>query len=142
MLANSVGPRLRLLRNALSARSIAVSEPFGLPTGSLTVMSLVSGNAGCSQSELADWAGITGPALVGIIDELERRELVTRERSSTDRRRNMLVLTQKGTRTMETMFEKVAQIEEPIRQELGEEDTRKLIEYIDRAVAAMASAGK
>ena len=40
ILEGSVGPRVRLLRNALSARSIAVSAPHGLPTGSLTVLAL------------------------------------------------------------------------------------------------------
>ena len=35
ILEGSVGPRVRLLRNALSARSIAVSAAQGLPTGSL-----------------------------------------------------------------------------------------------------------
>ena len=121
----------------LSARSIAVSEPFGLPTGALTVMSLVSGNPGCSQAQLASQAGITGPGLVSIIDKLEKRGLVTRERSTDDRRRNMLVLTDEGTRTLEALFAEVTQIEQPIRDALGEEDVRKLIELIDRAVAAM-----
>ena len=33
LLADAVGPRVRLLRNALAARSIAALEEFGLPTG-------------------------------------------------------------------------------------------------------------
>ena len=44
----------------LHSRSITVSEPFGLPTGSLTVMSLIAANPGNSQKQLADWAGMTG----------------------------------------------------------------------------------
>ena len=43
-LANAVGPRVRLLRNALAARSIAALEEFALPTGSLTVLSLIAAN--------------------------------------------------------------------------------------------------
>ena len=41
ILAGSVGPRVRLLRNVLSARSIVVSAPYELPTGSLTVLALL-----------------------------------------------------------------------------------------------------
>jgi len=100
-------------------------------------MSLIAANPGSSQKELADWAGIAGPALVGIVDELEKRELVKRERSPEDRRRNMLMLTTKGDRTMDVMFSAVTQIEEPIRQALGDEDMRQFIELIDRAVAAL-----
>ena len=39
---------MRLLRNYLQSRSIAVSEPYGLPLGSLTVMSLIAANPGCA----------------------------------------------------------------------------------------------
>ncbi|MCL6251999.1 MarR family winged helix-turn-helix transcriptional regulator [Altererythrobacter sp. KTW20L] len=121
----------------LHARSIAVSEPFGLPTGSLTIMSLIAANPGNSQKQLADWAGITGPALVGVVDELENRGLVTRERSQQDRRRNSLILTDKGQRTTEAMMAAVATIEAPIRDSLGSEDMRQLIMLVDRAVGAL-----
>lgn len=121
----------------LHARSIAVSEPFGLPTGSLTVMSLIWANPGNSQKQLADWAGITSPGLVGLVDELENRGLVTRERSVSDRRRNSLVLTDKGKRTTEVMMTTVSNIEAPIRDALGPEDMQQLISLVDRAVNAL-----
>jgi DNA-binding MarR family transcriptional regulator len=135
--SDSVGPRIRLLRNVLQARSIAVSEPFGLPTGSLTIMCLIGANPGSSQKQLAEWAGITSPGLVGVVDELEGRGLVARVRSLTDRRRNSLVLSEKGQRTMETMLTAVSQIEAPIRDVLGQADMHRLIDMIDRAVHAM-----
>lgn len=134
---NSVGPRLRLLRNALHGRSVAASEPFGLPTGSLTVMALMAANPGSSQASLADWAGITGPSLVGIIDELERRGLVKRERSEKDRRRNMMVVTDKGERTMAALFSAVAEIEAPIRGQFSAEEMRQFIGFLDRALVAL-----
>lgn len=137
LFSDAVGPRVRLLRNLLHSSSIAVSEPFGLPTGSLTIMCLIAANPGSSQKELAEWAGITSPGLVGVVDELENRGLVTRVRSQTDRRRNSLVLTEKGQRTMETMLAAVSQIEAPIRDALGPDDMRQLIDLVDRAVAAM-----
>ncbi len=138
ILSNSIGPRVRLLRNALYARSMEVSEPFGLPTGSLTVIALISANPGSSQSELAHWAGITGPSLVGIIDDLEKRGIVTRERSSKDRRRNMLVLTAEGEQTMHNLFAEVTQIEKPLREELGKKDMALLVSLLERATAAVA----
>ncbi len=128
---------MRLLRNHLQARSIAASEPFGLPLGSLTVMSLISGNPGSSQKQLADWAGITGPGLVGIVDDLERRGLVTRIRSKEDRRRNMLVLTEAGHQQMTTMFATVTEIEAPLRDALGPEDMARFVALLDKAIAAL-----
>ncbi len=141
-LDTSIGPRVRLLRNALHAGSLAVSEPFGLPTGSLTVMALVSANPGSSQAELAAKAGITGPSLVGLLDELEQRGLLVRRRDELDRRRNILVLTDKGTATMELLFATVSTIESPIRAALGEADLVQFTSLLDRAIAAIGQQGR
>ena len=141
LLSRHVGPRVRLLRNMLNTRSIAVSEPFGLPTGSLTIMALMAQNPGSSQVELAQYAGITGPSLVGIVDELERRGLVQRERSKEDRRRNMLVVTDKGERTMNALFDEVRHIEDPIQEELSAEELDQFISLIDRIIIAVADKG-
>lgn len=103
-------------------------------------MCLISGNPGSSQKQLAEWAGITGPGLVGVLDELEKRGLVTRESSPVDRRRNVLVLTRKGARAMEAMFSAVSEIEAPIREALGPEGMERFIEFVDRAVAALQDA--
>jgi len=137
ILDGSVGPRVRLLRNVLSARSISVSAPYGLPTGSLTVLSLVAANPGSSQTALAHRAGINKSALVGIVDELERRGLAARDRSSDDRRRNSLSVTDEGRKAMDTLFAQVTQEEASLREALGEKDMEQLLSLLDRAIAAL-----
>ena len=101
-------------------------------------MALVDANPGSSQAALAARAGITGPSLVGIIDELEKRGLLTRERSAEDRRRNMLVLSPKGEETMHRLFAEVTGIEAPIRDALGARDMAKLAQLLERALTALA----
>jgi DNA-binding MarR family transcriptional regulator len=137
LLAGSVGPRVRLLRNLLAARSIAVSAPQGLPTGSLTVLSLMAGNPGSSQTALAARAGINKSALVGIVDELENMGLAARDRSAADRRRNTLTVTAAGEAAMQTLFAAVTREEEPIREALGARDMAQLLDLLDRALAAL-----
>lgn len=137
ILAGSVGPRVRLLRNVLSARSISVSAPYGLPTGSLTVLSLVAANPGSSQTALAHRAGINKSALVGIVDELERRGLAARDRSSADRRRNSLSVTDEGRAAMDALFAQVTQEETAIRDALGARDMAQLLDLLDRAISAL-----
>jgi DNA-binding MarR family transcriptional regulator len=136
-LANTVGPRVRLLRNALAARSIAALEEFGLPTGSLTVLSLIAANPGSNQTALAKAAGVNKSALVGIVDELEKRGLAARDRSASDRRRNHLTVTPEGEKAMEAMLARVAGGEDQLREALGPRDHAKLLELIDRANAAL-----
>ena len=136
-LAGSVGPRIRLLHNVLAARSIAALEPFGLPTGSHTVLSLIAANPGLTQTALADAAGLNKSALVGIVDELEKRGLAARDRSSSDRRRNHLTVTPKGEAEMKTMFASVDPGEAKIREALGPKDHALLLELLDRTYAAL-----
>lgn len=128
------------MRNTLNSASITASEPFRLPTGSLTVMALVSANPGSSQSDLAVQAGITGPSLVGIVDALEKQGMITRVRSEQDRRRNMLVLTEQGERTMQKLFSQVNGIEDSIRAELSEQELRQFTALLDRAIGALVKA--
>lgn len=137
ILSGSVGPRARLLRNVLSARSISVSAPYGLPTGSLTVLSLIAANPGSSQTALAHRAGINKSALVGIVDELEKRGMAARDRSSTDRRRNSLSVTDAGRQAMDTLFEQVTREEASIRAALGDKDLAQLLLLLDRAIDAL-----
>ncbi|BBC71209.1 conserved hypothetical protein [Altererythrobacter sp. B11] len=141
ILAGSIGPRIRLLRDELSQRSITVSAPYGLPTGSLTVLSLIAANPGSSQIELARQAGINKSALVGIVDELERRGLAGRGRSSADRRRNSLTVTPEGEKQMQKLFGVVTENEAPIREALNPREMAQLIELVDRAIAALDSRG-
>ena len=137
ILAGSVGPRVRLLRNVLSARSIVVSAPYELPTWSLTVLALIAANPGSSQTELASRAGLNKSALVGIVDQLEQRGLVERDRAASDRRRYQVSVTPEGERTIDELFAVVTAEEAPIRDALGERDMATLLALLDRAIAAL-----
>lgn len=137
ILEGSVGPRVRLLRNALSARSIAVSAPHGLPTGSLTVLALIAANPGSSQSALAKRSGLNKSALVGIVDQLETRGLVERDRVANDRRRYQVSVTAEGERTMQALFAAVHAKEGPIRAALGVRDLATLLGLLDRAIESL-----
>jgi DNA-binding MarR family transcriptional regulator len=137
ILAGSVGPRVRLLRNALTARSIAASAPYALPTGSLTVLALIAANPGSSQSALARRAGLNKSALVGIVDQLEAKGLAARDRSESDRRRNQITVTAAGEAAMQALFVAVAAEESVIRDALGGADLAVLLGLLDRAIAAL-----
>ena len=137
ILEGSVGPRVRLLRNVLGARSIAVSAPHELPTGSLTVLALIAANPGRSQTALADRAGLNKSALVGIVDQLEKRGLAERVRVSTDRRRYRVTVTPAGKEMIDTLFSLVDPAEWPIRDALGERGMATLLSLLDQAIVAL-----
>jgi DNA-binding MarR family transcriptional regulator len=137
VLSNAVGPRARLLRNLLRMRASMVSEPYGLPAGSLTVLSLVSANQGCSPSALADRSGLFKANVVSIVNELEERSLVRRVRSEQDRRYKAVSLTEQGRDLMEALNAEMATIEASIQEEFGLQEMAQFTEYLDRAIAAL-----
>jgi DNA-binding MarR family transcriptional regulator len=137
VLSDMVFPRVRQLRNLLAARSVAALTPTGLPTGSLTILSLIAANPGRSQAALARRAGINKSALVGIVDQLEKAGLAARDRSEVDRRRNTLTVTESGLAAMEAMHEAAKAIEEPLREALGKEDVEILAGLLERSFEAL-----
>ncbi len=104
-------------------------------------MALIAANVGRSQSELAEQAGLATPSMVTLVDELERLDMVRRVKSEIDRRRNDLVLTERGRETTEKLFSQVTQIEAPIREALGEKDFTVFVQMLDKAVAALRDNG-
>jgi DNA-binding MarR family transcriptional regulator len=87
-----------LLRLARELRK--ETEQLGVTARQATLLWLVKRSPGLSLAELAAEEGISPPALSGHVDRLERAGLLERVRSSEDRRRVGLRLTEEGARLM------------------------------------------
>ena len=87
-----------LLRLARELRK--ETEQLGVTARQATLLWLVKRNPGLSLAELAAEEGISPPAMSGHVDRLERAGLIERIRSSDDRRRVGLRLTDDGARLM------------------------------------------
>jgi DNA-binding MarR family transcriptional regulator len=133
-----VGPGALLLSNALTSRSLAALVPFGLPAGSLSLLTLIHANPNCSQADLSRATGMSQSGVVSILDELERNGLAARSQWPGDRRRNKLSLTVEGEAQLHEMVAIQKAQEEPIREELSSIELRQLIALLDRAYAALA----
>jgi DNA-binding MarR family transcriptional regulator len=87
-----------LLRLARELRK--ETEQLGITARQATLLWLVKRSPGLSLAELAAEEGISPPALSGHVDRLERAGLIDRVRSSEDRRRVGLRLTDEGARLL------------------------------------------
>src|SRR5687768_11012675 len=98
--AEGVAAELRpvLLRLARELRK--ETEQLGITARQATLLWLMKRNPGLSLAELAAEEGISPPAMSGHVDRLERIGLIERVRSSEDRRRVGLRLTDEGLRLM------------------------------------------
>jgi DNA-binding MarR family transcriptional regulator len=76
------------------------TEQLGITARQVTFLWLVKRSPGLSLAELAAEEGISAPAMSGHVDRLERAGLLERLRSSDDRRRVGLRLTDEGERLL------------------------------------------
>jgi DNA-binding MarR family transcriptional regulator len=76
------------------------TEQLGITARQATLLWLVKRNPGLSLAELAAEEGISPPAMSGHVDRLERAGLIERIRSTGDRRRIGLRLTEDGVRLL------------------------------------------
>lgn len=95
-LGGFVGYRIRRAWLAVQADLVNALKPFGLRIITYSALALVMSNPGLSQAQLATLMEIERPNLVSIIDELQKRGLLTRDKSPKDGRAYALHLTTDG----------------------------------------------
>ncbi|HIE1099446.1 MarR family transcriptional regulator [Stenotrophomonas maltophilia] len=80
--------------------------PHGLSEGRFIVLFLLHGAGGTLPPHaLAERAGVTRATISGLLDGLQREGLLQRRSDAEDGRRLQIVLTAKGARLAETLFE-------------------------------------
>lgn len=84
--------------NAIQTDVNAALAPFDLRMVTFSALVVIVDNPGLRQSHLADLLSIERPNLVVILDELEGRDLISRDRASDDRRAYALQVTLAGRR--------------------------------------------
>jgi DNA-binding MarR family transcriptional regulator len=89
------------LGNEIAARADDPLAAMGLSGRQYMVLAVLSPGAPPSQLELAGLCGLLPAQVVPVIDELERRGFVERQRSEADRRRSVVTLTAAGTEILE-----------------------------------------
>lgn len=95
-----------------------------------SVLVVISGNPGLSQSELAATLGIERARLVRLLHRLERRGLTQRLPSSADGRRHALRLTRDGNALLTRAKALAAQHEAALKEKVGAERYRVLLETL------------
>lgn len=127
VLRRFVGYHLKRGTSVLQADMNAALRPFDLRMVSFSVLAMVVGNPGLRQSQLADALAVERPNLVVILDHLEDRGLITRDRISADRRAYALNPTPKGRRLCDRATAAVAAHEARMFEAITETDRRAII---------------
>ncbi|WP_281245174.1 MULTISPECIES: MarR family winged helix-turn-helix transcriptional regulator [Amycolatopsis] len=100
-----------------------------------TVLMAAAERGGLSQRELGELLGIDPSAVVSLVDDLQRADLVRRDPHPEDRRTRLVVLTETGVKAFRQASDLGAKVEDEVLAPLdaGERDTlRDLLRRVAR----------
>src|SRR5438477_4060914 len=87
---------LRRISQAIDVWSRRLWQDYGLTAPQLAVLREILGGQNVSPGTLAQVLHLSQPTVTGILGRLERRGLIRRERSTTDRRSVIIAATEQG----------------------------------------------
>jgi DNA-binding MarR family transcriptional regulator len=117
---------LKRLGFAAKERALAAYEETGLHPYHHAVLIVLGEDAPETQGSIADALGYDRGQLVGLLDELEERELVERKRDPNDRRRHVVRLTPEGKKMLRRLRSLSSQIEDAFLAPLDEDERATL----------------
>jgi DNA-binding MarR family transcriptional regulator len=135
-LSSFLGFRLRRVQNQFSRDFQAKTKSWELRAGMFSSLELIAANPGISQAVLSAEVGLDKSALVPLIDALEGRGWVERTRSTTDRRRNHLSITDAGRGELDRLFDVLAVTEAAGQAALTEEEREIVSRALDKVYHA------
>ncbi|MDB5899870.1 MAG: transcriptional regulator, MarR family-like protein [Ramlibacter sp.] len=106
--------------------------PYQLKPVDFSVLSVVAHNPGITSRQLCTTLGILPPNLVGMVNALEKRELILREPHPRDGRAMGLHLTGAGQKMMRDAEQTAAALEADVASRLSPTELRTLISLLKK----------
>jgi DNA-binding MarR family transcriptional regulator len=107
-----------------------VGEPLGLRPVEFTLLQLILANPNTTQKRLCELLRVPAPQMTVILDRLQERNWVARERDANDRRALHLKLTPEGKRLAEHSLSALAESENAINNVLSGGERMILLELL------------
>ncbi|MHB8643820.1 MAG: MarR family winged helix-turn-helix transcriptional regulator [Gaiellaceae bacterium] len=123
---------LKRLGTAAKERSLAAYEEAGFSPYHHAVLALLDEGSRETQGAVADALGYDRGMLVGILDELEQKNLIERKRDPNDRRRHVVRLTADGKRALGKLRAISRRLENEFFAPLDEDERRQMYELMQR----------
>ncbi|HEX3915737.1 MAG TPA: MarR family winged helix-turn-helix transcriptional regulator [Caulobacteraceae bacterium] len=131
-LPDLLGFHLRLAQTAVTRDFGASLAEIDLTQKQCATLELIGANPGVSQVDLAGILGADRATMMAIVDRLEARDLVKRERSRADRRRQHLNLTEAGAAMLTRAKALIAEHEERFKRRFSASELGALVSSLRR----------
>ena len=100
--------------------------------GLFSLLCLVRFNAGIAQIELGSNLGVDKASIVALLDRLERAGLIERRRSTRDRRRQGISLTEAGAAEFDSLMMQVRQLERHMASRFNKQEMEQFLAFLHR----------
>ena len=134
----STGYRIKLLSQLLYRKFSDRLEPFGLTPFHWLVLCCLWQEDGLPTSAIGEKLQQVGGTLTGVLDRMEERGFVRRERDPIDRRICRIWLTQSGMELEQTLPQITADLHAETWEGVSERDLEQFSRSLDRAIANLS----
>lgn len=118
--------------DAVMPRFRKIFNDFGLTEQQWRVLRVLWETDDVTIKDLADFTLIAAPSLVGIVDRLERDGFVTRQRSTTDRRKVNVLVTTAGSELEDRIMPRVASAYVELKQSVDADTWSQVLVGLQR----------
>jgi DNA-binding MarR family transcriptional regulator len=134
--AQHSGALLDHLARRMRLRSEAVLAPLGLRPRHLVALTVLRDGGGSTQQALAATLEMDGTNIVGLLNDLEAKNLIERRRSPEDRRRHMVELTKTGATQLSNVEFALSSVEDEVLGALDETQRETLYSLLHQAAGS------
>lgn len=137
--ARRSGALIDYLARHLRRRSESALTPLGLRTRHLVALTVLRERGEVTQQDLAAALVLDSTNIVGLLNELESKDLAERRRSPSDRRRHVVSLTSEGLRVLCEAEAALAAVEDEVFEALDRTQRDQLHQLLVAATSAASS---
>ena len=130
----NLGYKLKLTSQLMYRNFLQKLEPYGLTPFHYLVLCCLWQQDGLSSSEIADKLKQLGATLTGVVDRMEKRDLVYRKRNVNDRRVVQIWLTEEGKNLMNVLPLLGEESITEATKGMSEQQRKNIIEMLDQIV--------
>ena len=140
--AHHSGALLDYLARRMRLHAEAVLAPLGLRPRHLVALTVLRDGGGSTQQALAATLEMDGTNIVGLLNDLEAKNLIERRRSPEDRRRHMVDVTDAGAEQLAKAEFALIAVEDEVLGALGETQRETLYNLLQQAAGTVVTCTK
>jgi MarR family transcriptional regulator, lower aerobic nicotinate degradation pathway regulator len=134
-LMERVGFLLTMVRGGALAICTEALSPLDMHVKQFGMLLVLATEGAHSQQHLSEWTRMDRTTMVALVDSLEERGYVRRERNPEDRRAYLVTITPEGRRALRRAEKAMAKAESRVLASLSSGETRQLLELLAKVAA-------